>query len=93
MRGQRALPKAKEALTYLRNENIPFLLLTNGGGHHEVKRANKLTQEIGLPIDKSMIVQSHTPFADLEQYKEGIALVVGGESDNCRQVADLYGTH
>lgn len=91
VRGQKALPKAGETLTFLKEQCIPFLLLTNGGGYHEEKRATKLTQEIGVPIDARMIVQSHTPFANLEVYKEGTALIIGGERDSCRQVAELYG--
>lgn len=84
------MPKARETLAYLKEQCVPFMLLTNGGGYHEEERAKKLTQEIGIPIDTSMIVQSHTPFADLESYKKGTALIVGGERDNCRQVANMY---
>lgn len=42
-----------------------------------------------------MFVQSHTPFAELAHGKHGIEamkdqciLVVGGEGDNCRKVAE-----
>ena len=38
-----------------------------------------------------MFVQSHTPFADLDQYKDRTVLVVGGDGDKCRRVAEMYG--
>jgi len=38
-----------------------------------------------------MFVQSHTPFAAMEEYKHNkTVLVVGGEEDNCRKVAEAY---
>jgi hypothetical protein len=37
-----------------------------------------------------MFVQSHTPFADLEQYKDKTILVLGGDEDKCRFVAEKY---
>ncbi|KAB8356407.1 hypothetical protein FH972_023990 [Carpinus fangiana] len=91
IRGAQRLPHAAQALTYLQRHSIPFILLTNGGGYDEEIRAEKLTEEIGVPLDPSMIVQSHTPFADMDEYKDGCTLVVGGEHDNCRLVAQNYG--
>lgn len=38
-----------------------------------------------------MIVQSHTPFADLTQYHDKTVLVVGGDYDKCQLVAQKYG--
>lgn len=38
-----------------------------------------------------MLVQSHTPFAHLEEYKDKTIMVVGGDKDNCRLVAESYG--
>jgi hypothetical protein len=35
-----------------------------------------------------MFVQSHTPFADLDEYKDKTVLVVGGDGDSCRAVAE-----
>jgi len=85
------LPRAKEALDYLQNERIPFILLTNGGGYHEERRAAALSEELDVNIDPTMVVQSHTPFTLLDQYKKGTVLVVGGEYDNCRPVAHKSG--
>ncbi|KAI9662171.1 MAG: hypothetical protein M1831_002867 [Alyxoria varia] len=94
VRGNEALHKAHETLKYLNSRHIPFLLLTNGGGYHEEERAGKLQQELGIPINADMIIQSHTPFAGLEELKkcdDGAALVVGGEYGNCQAVARKYG--
>lgn len=39
-----------------------------------------------------MFIQSHTPFAAMDQYKHNkTVLVVGGEGDNCRKIAEAYG--
>ena len=81
------IPGAREALSFLQSQKIPFILLTNGGGKHESERVRDLQERLDLPLDISMFVQSHTPFADLEQYKDKTILVVGGEEDMCRHVA------
>ena len=38
-----------------------------------------------------MFVQSHTPFADMDHLKDKTVMVVGGEADKCRAVAEAYG--
>ncbi|KAI8937577.1 hypothetical protein NX059_005291 [Plenodomus lindquistii] len=38
-----------------------------------------------------MFVQSHTPFADMNDLKQKTVMVVGGEGDKCRAVAEAYG--
>jgi ribonucleotide monophosphatase NagD (HAD superfamily) len=66
-------------------------LLTNGGGKHESERVADLSSKLGVTIDTGMFVQSHTPFADMDHYKDKTVMVVGGESDKCRAVAEAYG--
>jgi len=75
-------------LSYLQAQNIPFILLTNGGGKHESERVEELSKRLNIPLDVSMFVQSHTPFADMEQYKDKTIMVVGGQDDKCRRVAE-----
>ena len=78
---------------------MPFILLTNGGGKHETARIKDLSSKLDVPLDISMIVQSHTPFADLvlpsKAHPEGLqdkcVLVCGGDHDACRDVALAYG--
>lgn len=92
MRSSDALPRAHMALTLLQSQHIPFILLTNGGGRHESERVAELSSKLGITIDESMFVQSHTPFAEMHQYKRNkTVLVVGGEADDCRRVAEAYG--
>lgn len=87
LRSHDPIPGAHEALAKLQSRKIPFLLLTNGGGKHEEERVAELSRKLEVPLDTSMFVQSHTPFADLEEYKDKTILVVGGDEDRCRHVA------
>lgn len=91
MRSSDALPRAHKTLSFLQSQRIPFILLTNGGGKHESERVAELSNKLGVTIDKSIFVQSHTPFADMDHYKDKTIMVVGGEADNCRAVAEAYG--
>lgn len=85
------LPRAHKALSYLQSQRIPFILLTNGGGKHESERVEELSKKLKVPLDASMFVQSHTPFTGLDEYKDKTVLVVGGDGDKCREVAERYG--
>lgn len=94
LRAAKPLPKASESLSLLTRGGIPFLLLTNGGGQHEVERISFLNDRLGLNMDVNQIIQSHTPFAELakgtpdqEALKDKTVLVVGGDKDRCRDVA------
>jgi HAD superfamily hydrolase (TIGR01456 family) len=58
---------------------------------HESERTAGLSKKLGVPISTSMFVQSHTPFADMHQYKDKTVMVVGGDADKCRVVAERYG--
>lgn len=71
------------------------MLLTNGGGKHETERVADISEKLKVPLDESVIVQSHTPFAELvhepdTKLKDKCVLVVGGEGGNCRKVAERY---
>lgn len=54
----------------------------------------QLSHLLEMSLDTSMFVQSHTPFAALandgnkESLKDKCILVVGGEGENCRRVAE-----
>ncbi|KAJ4983489.1 had superfamily [Stagonosporopsis vannaccii] len=91
VRSSDALPRAHQSLSYLQAQRIPFILLTNGGGKHESERVADLSRKLCVPLDTSMFIQSHTPFADMVQYKDKTVMVVGGTEDKCRQVAEQYG--
>ncbi|GME27565.1 Peptidase M20 [Neofusicoccum parvum] len=91
LRSADPLPRAHKALAYLQSQRIPFILLTNGGGKHESERVAELSEKLEVPLDTSMFVQSHTPFAGLDQYKDKTVLVCGGDGAKCRDVAEKYG--
>lgn len=56
------IPGATEALQYLQDHEIPFILLTNGGGKHEHERVADLSARLGVELSVDNFVQSHTPF-------------------------------
>ena len=99
LRSSTPIPGAAEALSYLQTNRIPFILLTNGGGKTEFDRITELSDKLSIPLDTSMIVQSHTPFADLVHdsadgkpgLKDKCVMVMGGDYGKCRTVAEQYG--
>ncbi|KAH8601583.1 HAD-like domain-containing protein [Bisporella sp. PMI_857] len=98
LRSSSPIPGAKEALRFLHDNSIPFILLTNGGGKHESARVLELSKKLGVPLSEENFVQSHTPFKQLVQGSEEVkglkdktVLVTGGDGDKCRQVAEMYG--
>ena len=94
VRSSQPIPGASESLSYLRSNQIPFILLTNGGGKHESERVEDLSRKLSVNLDTSMFVQSHTPYAELvheEGMKDKCVLVVGGDYGRCQAVAEQYG--
>jgi HAD superfamily hydrolase (TIGR01450 family) len=95
LRSSKPLPGASETLRYLQAHRIPFILLTNGGGKTEAQRVADLSKYLDVPIDESMFVQSHTPFTQLVEghknradLKDACVLVLGGEGNDCRHIAE-----
>jgi HAD superfamily hydrolase (TIGR01450 family) len=95
LRSSAPIPGAAEALQYLHDNAIPFILLTNGGGKHESIRVAELSKKLGVPLTEENFVQSHTPFKQLVEGSEEVAalkdktiLVTGGDGDKCRVVAE-----
>ena len=81
------IPAAREALLYLQQQRIPFILLTNGGGKSEEERVAEVSEKLQVSMDKSMFVQSHTPFAEMTDLFDKTILVAGGDGDKCAAVA------
>jgi HAD superfamily hydrolase (TIGR01450 family) len=97
LRSSQPVPGAPEALEYLHDNNIPFILLTNGGGKHESARVAELSKKLGVPLTEENFVQSHTPFKQLVEGSDTVdalqdktILVTGGDGDKCRRVAEQY---
>lgn len=75
----------------LKDQGIPFILLTNGGGKHETERVAEISEKLQVPLDATVLIQSHSPFAELAASLENKrVLVAGGDSDSCRRVAERY---
>ncbi|KAI1331649.1 HAD-superfamily hydrolase [Xylariaceae sp. FL0255] len=95
VRGGRAIPEAIEAMKVLNGENkygmtIPYIFLTNGGGKSEEERCQDLSKQLELDISPSQFICGHTPMSEMaDKYKT--VLVVGGEGEKCRNVAQSYG--
>ncbi|KAI1778958.1 HAD-superfamily hydrolase [Hypoxylon cercidicola] len=91
------IPGATQTLAYLQEHNIPFILLTNGGGKHETERVADLSSRLGVPLTTDNFVQSHTPFRELVHGPAGAALkdknilVTGSDAAHCRRIAEQYG--
>ena len=98
LRSSKPIPGAADSLALLKEQNIPFILLTNGGGKHETERVAEISEKLNVPLDTSVIVQSHSPFAELVKgvddasaLEHKCVLVAGGDGDNCRKVSEQYG--
>ncbi|KAI1211829.1 putative HAD superfamily hydrolase [Annulohypoxylon truncatum] len=92
------IPGATYALKQLQKRNIPFILLTNGGGKHETDRVKDLSNRLGIELTTDNFVQSHTPFQELVHHghnSEGLRdkniLVTGSDAAKCRDIAERYG--
>ncbi|KAI9689128.1 MAG: Haloacid dehalogenase-like hydrolase domain-containing 5 [Bathelium mastoideum] len=97
LRSSAPLPRARSTLLALQRAQIPFILLTNGGGKSERARVADLSSTLDVPLSPSLFIQSHTPFArlaspsDPTNYRDASVLVLGGDGDACRKVAEGYG--
>ncbi|KAI0101248.1 HAD-superfamily hydrolase [Daldinia grandis] len=90
------IPGATQTLEFLQKHNIPFILLTNGGGKHETERVADLSTRLGVKLSTDNFIQSHTPFQELARGREsGLRdkniLVTGSDAAKCRAIAEQYG--
>lgn len=95
IRGGRPIPEALEAIKMLNGENpwgikVPYIFVTNGGGKTEAERCLQLSQQLEIPVSPGQFICGHTPMKEMaEKYRT--ILVVGGEGEKCRIVAESYG--
>jgi len=95
IRGGRPIPEAIEAMKMLNGENpwgvkVPYIFVTNGGGKTEAERCMQLSQQLEMEVSPGQFICGHTPMREMaEKYKT--VLVVGGEGEKCRIVAEGYG--
>lgn len=95
-RGGAILPRAREALSHLYDDKsarwtIPTAFLTNGGGHPESERAQRLSTLLHIPISSSQIILAHSPLRCLRRLvpPEQTALTIGGLG--CARALRAYG--
>lgn len=98
--GPNVLPEAKRALQILegknpRNQKIPYIFITNGGGKHESARAKDLARELEVPVTQDQVIQAHTVMKSLVPlYADKPILMVGGPEtppNAAREVMQSYG--
>ncbi|KAK3317012.1 HAD-like domain-containing protein [Apodospora peruviana] len=95
IRGGKPIPEAIEAMKVLNGENefgvkVPYIFLTNGGGKFETERCKDLSGQLEIDVSPGQFICGHTPMREFAD-RYGTVLVVGGEGEKCRDVAESYG--
>lgn len=92
VRGKIPIPCGKEALELLKKHTVPFIMLTNSGGHPEDIHSKRVSERLGTEIQEDQFVQSHTPFKlVIDNYKNQWVLVLGGSKDQIKKLGAAYG--
>src|ERR1700750_3371185 len=69
---------------------MPYIFVTNGGGKSEQERCLQLSNQLQMVVSPGQFICGHTPMREMaEKYRT--VLVVGGEGEKCRHVAEGYG--
>ncbi|EAW09804.1 phosphatidyl synthase [Aspergillus clavatus NRRL 1] len=95
IRGGQVIPEAVDAMKYINGQNpygvkIPYIFVTNGGGKTEEERCLDLSRQLELEVSPGQFICGHTPMREMAE-KYHTVLVVGGEGEKCRIVAEGYG--
>ncbi|KAI9701327.1 MAG: hypothetical protein M1820_006549 [Bogoriella megaspora] len=95
IRGGKPIPEAVEAMKQLNGHNeygvkVPYIFVTNGGGKTEQERCTQLSEQLEIEVSPGQFICGHTPMREMAQ-KYNTVLVVGGEGEKCRHVAEGYG--
>eukprot|EP00854_Cymbomonas_tetramitiformis_P006116 gene6115-7340_t len=92
LKGSTVVPSAGPAIRKLLALQVPFVVLTNGGGMLESARSELLSRKLDAEFKPSQIIQSHTPMRQLvEEHAEDNVLLVGKRYENLKAVAASYG--
>ena len=68
----------------------PYIFVTNGGGKTEQERCIQLSQQLEIEVSPGQFICGHTPMREMAD-KYNTVLVIGGEGEKCRIVAEGYG--
>ncbi|MFN9908208.1 MAG: hypothetical protein ACK56F_19100, partial [bacterium] len=80
IRGTKQIPNTALSLHHIFSHNLPFCLLTNGGGETEQSRIGHLNEVIFRNqkiLKPESLILSHTPFKKLTHYYDQYVLVGG----------------
>lgn len=64
--------------------------MTNGGGKSEAERCIQLSKQLEMEVSPGQFICGHTPMREMAETFDTV-LVVGGEGEKCRTVAEGYG--
>jgi len=95
VRGGTPIPEAREAMKILNGENeygvkVPYIFVTNGGGKAEEDRCIELSKQLDVKVSPGQFICGTTPMREMAKHYHTV-LVVGGEDEKCRHVAEGYG--
>jgi HAD superfamily hydrolase (TIGR01450 family) len=78
LRGGDVLSGAVDAVRRLKENNVPVVFMTNGGGVTEAEKARSLQSKLGIIIHEGQILLAHTPFKEVAlRYERESVLVLG----------------
>ncbi|NXT03334.1 HDHD5 hydrolase, partial [Jacana jacana] len=81
VRGKTPIPAAKTAFGKLVNSQgqflVPVVFVTNAGDCLRQKKADQLSQLLGVPVSEDQVMMSHSPLRMFKRYHEKCVLVSG----------------
>eukprot|EP00466_Bigelowiella_natans_P020744 jgi/Bigna1/89553/estExt_fgenesh1_pg.C_510104 len=92
LKGNEPVPGARNVLSYLSENKIPHVFMTNGGGSTENIKAQSMSERLDVRIEESQIVLGHTPMRSLRQkHSDDSVLVVGKHYEKLSPILHEYG--
>jgi ribonucleotide monophosphatase NagD (HAD superfamily) len=91
--GHRTLiPGAKEAISALQKQKVPFALVPRESRMTEKQVDRGLEKLLSLPIKSSSVVLPQTPFChQVAEYRDKTVVIIGGDGKKARKQASKYG--
>ncbi|KAK9816340.1 hypothetical protein WJX74_004088 [Apatococcus lobatus] len=92
IREKAVLPGARQALQMVTEAGIPHIFVTNGGLADERTKAQKLTSDLGLPVDSENVVVCHSSLReDAQELQHQLVLVTGRCNRSGVEILQGYG--
>ena len=81
VRGKQVIPAAIEAFKKLVDKNgnfrVPVIFVTNAGNNLRCKKADQLSEVLGVQVSKEQVVMAHSPLKMFKQFHHKRVLVSG----------------